>query len=184
MKLLALILSALASVAVCAAERPYTCSLKVANPIRDSKSSKPKVSGNGAASQTKTVRTKITWPITVSFSGKDFPQEGVVLKCFCIGTAEGEGSMLSTQDVPVKLDEKGKFKHDFVSPEAVMTKSKQRRSGNGGKDSGGDSGTRITGCIVQLVIDGKVERSFETKPVWKKLARTEPLPQEEVLKLR
>lgn len=178
-----LALSLLVGATAVAAERPFTCSLKVGNPVREAKQNKPKDAKGGGSSETKTTRQKFTWPVTVSFTGKDFPQSGVSLKCYCIGTENGEGSMLQTKDVPVKLDEKGKFKYDFASPEVVMTKTRSRKGNNGGGGGSSSSGTRVSGCIVQLIIDNKVERTFETKPAWKKFAKANPIPEEELLKI-
>ena len=46
------------------------------------------------------------------------------------------------------------------------------------------SGSRVTGCIIQLMVNGKVEKAYASNPGWSRLAKTNPLPVSEVLKIR
>ena len=182
------ILCLLAMVAVAgslfAAEKPYTCSLKVENPKTVSRTEDSSKGGRNSRNQTKTIRRKMTWAVKVSFRGKDFPS-GVKLNCVYLGITNGQTAILGRQPTEVTLDEKGDFKVEMTSPEAVLTKTKTRRGR--GRNSGTQSetkGSRITGCVIQLIVGGEVVRSYATKPTWAKLARKNPLPDDEILKLR
>jgi len=183
-RLLAVVLAFLTGAVFAADDKGYTCSMKVANPVRDSSMSKSG-GGKGGGASTKTIRQKFTWPVTVSFQGKEIPKSGVVLKFHCLGMTDGSPEVLESSETPVALDEKGKFKTEFSSPLVTMTKTKKAPSRNGG-DSGGSkaTGQSVSGCIVQLVVGDKVERVFATKPAWAKLAKTNPIPSEELAKLR
>lgn len=69
----------------------------------------------------------------------------------------------------------------------------RRRGGRGGRGRGrgnvstntrtSTSGTRVTGCIIQLVVKGKVEGSFASNSRWSRLAKEDPVDTEEVLKM-
>ena len=183
------ILCLLAMVAVAgslfAADKPYTCSMKVGNPQTVSKTddSGNNKNGGNAQTQTKTTRRKMTWPVTVSFRGKDFPS-GVKLNCIYLGTTDGQATILGRQPTDVTLNEKGDFKVELSSPEAVMTKTKSRGRGRNSNTKSEAKGSRITGCVIQLLVGDEVVRSYATKPTWAKLARKNPLPEDEILKLR
>jgi len=44
--------------------------------------------------------------------------------------------------------------------------------------------SRVTGCIIQLVVKGKVEKSYASNSGWSKPARSDPVQVGEVLKIR
>ena len=222
--------------ALCAAEKPYTCSLKVGTPKleqkaeeagAEDKAAKDKAPAKGKAAKgkaakaeepaaeapkkgkaakgkaakgkakvvkapepkipagSKVMRRKMIWPVTVSFQGKDFPSDAR-LRFTYIGTKDGAPAILGKDDIDVALDKNGIFKKDVASPEAVMVKT--RKSTGGGKKGGGTTsettGERLAGCVVQLIIGDEVVRSYATKPPWAKLAKKNPLPEEEILKFR
>ena len=177
--------------ALFAAEKPYTCSLKVENPKTVSKTDSDKGGNNNGGgfgmTRTKTTRRTMTWATRVSFRGKEFPSD-VKLCFFCFGDEDGTAKVLAQETQEVVLDAKGDFKVDLVSPEAVLTKTKSsgNRGNNNGNGSSGSTtkGTRISGCVVQLMVGNEVVRSYASKPTWAKLARKTPLPEAEILGFR
>ena len=185
MKRLTVLASVLVSAAVALAADPgYTCSMKVGNPKNDSKVEKPKDKGGSrgrSSTQTKTMKQKLTWAVKVSFRGKSIPNEGLKLKCFAIGTTNDEPAILNSQEIEIKLDEKGDFSYEYAPPEMTQTKTK-KQSGKGSTTT--VKGDRISGCVIQLLVGNEVKRSFATKSTWAKLAAKDPLPEEEILKFR
>jgi len=117
----------------------------------------------------------------------------VKLKCYFIGLTDGSPTMLQESSVDVSLDEKGNFKTEVSSPEAKLVHTTITTGNNGRRGRGRNSststktttsGTRVTGCIIQLVVNGKVAKSYASNPGWSKLAKVDPIQQEEVLKIR
>ena len=166
----------------------YVCSLKVGNADATQRTQEKAKKSRRTSVEVKT-RTKIvSWPVTVTFTGTA-PTEKMKLVCTYVGTDDGKPDILATQKIDVELDEKGAFKTDVVSPEAKLvevTKKKQARKRRGGASStkSEQSGTRITGCIIQLLVGDEVVKSFVSKPSWSKLARQHPLDEAAVLKLK
>ena len=185
MKRVALLVGALlAASAVLAADPGYTCSMKVGNPKNDSKVENPKEKGGNrgrSSTRTKTMKQKLTWPVTVSFRGKGVPNDGMKLKCFAVGTTDDKPAMLNEQEIEIKLDEKGDFKYEYAPPEMKQTKTKKQ---SGKSSTTTVKGDRISGCIIQLLVGDEVKRSFATKSTWAKLAAKNPLPEDEILKFR
>ena len=182
------------------AAEPYTCSMRVGNSSTTQSTTNGggksgKGGSRGKVSKSKTVTSIVTWPVSVSLRGKDLPAEDAVkLKCYFIGLTDGSPTMLQESSVDVSLDEKGNFKTEVSSPEAKLVHTTITTGGNrgrGGRNRNSSattktvtSGTRVTGCIIQLVVNGKVEKSYASNPGWSKLAKIDPLQQEEVLKIR
>ena len=179
------------------AENAYTLGLRVGNGQLESKSSKKGGGGGRSGTQTKTVKASKTWPVSVSCRGKERPAK-LTLNVFYIGTRNGSPLVMKKETIDVDLDEKGDFKRDLESPTAELVKVTTRtqsgggRGGHHGGNHGGGSvstktkttGDRVTGCIVQLMDGSTVAKSFASNPSWAKLAKTDPLPEEEVLKFR
>ena len=149
----------------------------------------------GKVSKSKTVTSIVSWPVSVSLRGKNLPAaDAVKLKCYFIGLTDGSPVVLQESSVDVSLDEKGNFKTDVSSPEAKLvhtTVTTGNRGRGGGRNRNASattktttSGTRVTGCIIQLLVNGKVEKSYASNPGWSKLAKVDPIQQEEVLKIR
>ena len=124
-------------------------------------------------------------------------EDAVKLMCYFIGTTDGSPAMLGEQKVDVKFDEKGGFKTEVASPSEKLVRTTKtttsggghrrgRRRGGGGsvKTTSETSGSRVTGCIIQLMVNGKVEKAYASNPGWSRLAKTNPLPESEVLKIR
>jgi hypothetical protein len=146
-------------------------------------------------SKSKTVTSIVSWPVSVSLRGKNLPAEDAVkLKCYFIGLTDGSPTVLQESSVDVSLDEKGNFKTEVSSPEAKLvhtTVTTGNNRGHGGRNRNASantktvtSGTRVTGCIIQLLVNGKVAKSYASNPGWSKLAKVDPIQQEEVLKIR
>ena len=179
------------------AENAYTLGLRVGNGQVDTDTSEKggKGGGRGNSVQTKTIKSSTTWPVTVSCRGAARPSK-LTLEVYYIGTRDGTPAVLKNEKIDVELDEKGNFKHDLVSPQAALVKTTTRTQSGGGRGRrggrGGGSvstktkttGERVTGCIVQLLDGATVAKSFATNPNWTKLAKTSPLPEDEVLKFR
>ena len=182
-----LIFSLLVAGALFAQEKPYSCSLKVENPkVQSSKSTTGgKAKGNGRSNtEIETTTRTMHCETKVSFRGKEIPT-GIKLNYFFTGrTDEGVVTSLGRKSVDVKLDEKGEFKTDIVSGPAVWTEKKTKSRGRRGGTRSEGSGTRIGGCVIQLLVGDKVERVYTSKPAWKKLAEKYPLPEAEIMKLR
>lgn len=207
MKKLCIVAAVVFAVLLGVAEEPYTCSMRVDKSSTTQKTTNGggKSSKGGAkskSSKSKTVTSIVSWPVTVSLRGKHLPAaDAVKLKCYFIGVTDGKPTMLQESSVDVALDEKGNFKTDVSSPEAKLVHTTTTtttggnghgRSGRGRGRSGGTSkslktstsGTRVTGCIIQLLVNGKVEKSYASNPGWSKFAKVDPIQQEEVLKIR
>ena len=196
MKILALLLCA-STFAASAAEGPgYISSLRVDNSTAKQSTSESKGSKKSGGRRTRTsVQTTTTsrslsWPVTVSFTGKSLPETGSVkLKCYFIGTTDGKKAMLGDKTIPVTLDEKGVFKTVVTSPTETLVRKKTitttRRTRYRGGNSSAKSettGSRVTGCIIQLMVKDSVEKSFASDPRWSKAAKSSPLPESEIIK--
>lgn len=193
--------------AVCAAtfaasaagEPEYMCSLNVGSSTAEQSSSE----GNGAKKsggrytrtsvKTKTTSRSLSWPVKVSFSGKSLPAAGSVkLVCHFIGTTDGRPKFLGEKTIPVTLDEKGVFKTEVTSPTEKLVRTKTFTSTRGrgrGRRRGGSSsvksettGSRVTGCIIQLMVNGTVEKAFASNSKWSSYAKKSPLPEDDILK--
>ena len=179
-----------------AEEHGYISSLHVDNSTAKQSTSESKGSKKSGGRRTRTsVQTKTTsrslsWPVTVSFTGKSLPEAGSVkLKCYFIGTTDGKKAMLGDKMIPVTLDEKGVFKTVVTSPTETLVRKKTitttRRTRYRGGNSSAKSettGSRVTGCIIQLMVKDSVEKSFASDPRWSKAAKSSPLPESEIIK--
>ena len=186
-----------ATFAASAAEGPgYISSLRVDNSTAKQSTSESKGSKKSGGRRTRTsVQTKTTsrslsWPVTVSFTGKSLPEAGSVkLKCYFIGTTDGKKAMLGDKTIPVTLDEKGVFKTVVTSPTEKLVRTKtitttRRTRYRGGSSSAKSetTGSRVTGCIMQLTVNGTVEKAFASNSKWSRFAKQSPLPEADILK--
>ena len=198
LKTMTMLLCAAAFAATAAEEHGYISSLRVGNPEAEQSTAK----GGGATKsggrnsktsvKTKTTSRSVSWPVTVSFSGKSLPAAGSVkLECYFIGTTDGRAVFLGEKKtIPVVLDEKGVFKTEVTSPTEKLVRTKTITSTRGrGRRRGGSmsvksdtKGSRVTGCIIQLVVKDSVEKSFVSNSNWSKAAKTYPLPESEIIK--
>lgn len=206
MKHMLLAIASLALASCLAADAPYTCYLRVGTQEAERKTdtSGGKGKKKGSSTKTKTLTSTTSWPVSVSLRGKDIPSsDAVKLKCYFFGKTDGVPEKLGERVLDVSLDDKGDFKTDVTSPEAklVHTTATTKSGGRGGRGRGGrggrgrgsgnvstntrtsTSGTRVTGCIIQLVVKGKVEGSFASNSRWSRLAKEDPVDTEEVLKM-
>ena len=44
------------------------------------------------------------------------------------------------------------------------------------------TGSRVTGCIIQLMVNDTVEKAFASNSQWSSLAKKSPLPESDILK--
>lgn len=187
-----------------AADGPgYTCSMRVGNPTADETVSKGGAQKSKTAHAAKSVKTKTTkrsmsWPVSVSVRGDNIPSDNIKLKCYFFGVTNGEQELLGEKTLSVELDDKGNYKMDVESPteklvQKTTTTTKVKQVARGGhivKKAGPSStksvttGSRVTGCIIQLVVKGKVEKSYASNSGWAKLAKVDPVQVGEVLKIR
>lgn len=180
----------------------YVCSMRVGTPTtsNDIGRSGGKSKGKGGSSQVKTTKTTQTWPVSISFTGKSIPTEGIKLECTYLGMTKGRHEILGQKTVEIKLDEKGCYKGEVTSPEAVMTKTKTtttsgggngRRGGHGGR--GGNnrgnrssstksetSGTRIVGCVLQLTVNGEIVKGYASSSEWSRLAKKKSITESDL----
>jgi len=162
----------------------YTGSLNVKTPPKTDTKFQKSESKDGKGASTKSSIVTMTWPVRVAFSGKEMPK-AVSLKSYFIGMRDDELSILGESSTEVTLDPANhSFKGEVASPPATLVKTEKRTGGRRGRTVTEKSGERITGCIIQLVADGKVVRSFVSNSKWKKLAQADTLDTEAVLKLR
>ena len=179
----------------------YTCSMRVDNSTTKQHATEGggKSSKKGTSTKSKTVTSIVTWPVKVSVRGENLPAEGAIkLKCYFIGVTDGKPNLISEKSVPVALDEKNNFETDISSPpvKLVHTTTTTKHGGNSNRYRSSrrgntstsvktsTSGTRVTGCIIQLVVNGKTEKSFASNPGWSKFARADFFSIDEVLKIR
>ncbi len=197
LKILAMLLCA-ATFAASAAEGPgYISSLRVDNSTAKQSTSESKGGAKGSRGrrtrtsvQTKTTSRSLSWPVTVSFTGKSLPAAGSVkLKCYFVGTTDGKKAMLGDKTIPVTLDEKGVFKTVVTSPTETLVRKKTitttRRTRHRGGNTSAKSettGSRVTGCIIQLMVNDTVEKAFASNSQWSSLAKKSPLPESDILK--
>ena len=194
----------LVAVTAVAADVPgYTCSMRVGNPAADETVSKggakkSKTSHGAKSVKTKTTKRSMSWPVTVSVRGDNIPSDDIKLKCYFFGVTNGEQELLGEKTLSVELDEKGNYKTEVESPteklvQKTIKTSRLKTVGKGAHatkravPSGTKSvttGTRVTGCIIQLVVKGKVEKSYASNSGWSKLAKVDPVQVGEVLKIR
>ena len=177
----------------------YSCALRVGTASADQSTTKDggttKKSGRNKKTsvKTKTTSRSLTWPVTVSITGKSRPPaDSVKLKCYFMGTTNGRPALLGEKTVSVDLDEKGLFKTEVTSPSEKLvhtttrTNSRGRRNYGGGRNRSSSlktetTGSRVTGCIIQLVVKGKVERAYTSNSNWSKAARNPSLTESDIL---
>jgi len=171
-----------------AAEKPpqWSCSLSVGTPKQQSKTLKDTRENNNNRNNrnNRTSEKAITrWmvlPVKVTVSGKDAPTSGFALKSTFIGTRDGEPAILGETTTEVKL-ENNVFKTELKSPETTLTKTMRT---HGRRTTSETTGDKIFGGILQLTYNGKVMRSWTSKPGWAKLAKADTLDTEAILKVR
>jgi len=171
------------------AETPpqWSCSLNVGTPKQQSKTLKDTRNDNNNNRNNRNNRTSeksITrWmilPVKVSVSGKDAPTSGFALKSTFVGTRDGEPAIIGEKTTEVKF-ENNVFKTDLKSPETTLTKTMRT---HGRRTESETTGDRIFGGILQLTYNGKVMKSWTSKPGWAKLAKADTLDTEAILKIR
>ena len=196
LKILAMLLCA-ATFATSAAEGPgYISSMRVDNSTAKQSSSESEGSKKSGGRRTRTsVQTKTTsrslsWPVTVSFTGKSLPEAGSVkLKCYFIGTTDGRTTILGDKTIAVTLNENGAVKTVVTSPteklvrtKTITTTRRSRHRGGGMSAKSETTGSRVTGCIMQLTVNGTVEKAFASNSKWSSFAKQSPLPEADILK--
>lgn len=178
----------------------YSCALRVGtssaeqSTTKDGGTSKRTGRNTRSSVKTKTTSRSLTWPVTVLITGKTPPPaDSVKLKCYFMGTTNGRPALLGERTVPVALDEKGQFKTEVTSPSEKLvqttTRTNSRSRGRGHGSGRGRSssvktettGSRVTGCIIQLIVNGKVERAYSSNPNWSKAAKNPSLTEDEIL---
>ena len=97
--------------------------------------------------------------------------------------------MLGDKTIPVTLDEKGVFKTEVKSPteklvrtKTITTTRRRRHRGGGMSAKSETTGSRVTGCIMQLTVNGTVEKAFASNSKWSSFAKQSPLPEADILK--
>lgn len=178
----------------------YSCALRVGTSSADQSTTKDggittKKTGRNTRSsvKTKTTSRSLTWPVTVLITGKTPPPaDSVKLKCYFMGTTNGRPALLGERTVPVTLDEKGQFKTEVTSPSEKLVQTTTRTNSRGRRNYGGGrnrssslktetTGSRVTGCIIQLIVNGKVKRAYSSNPNWSKAAKNPSLTEDEIL---
>ena len=184
-------------------KKGYTCSMHVGNPTSQQTTSNGGEKSARSGSTSKTTKTKtvtriVSWPVSGSIRGETPPPaDAVKLKCYYFGTTDGKLEIMEEKDMDVALDEKGNFKTEATAPEekivhiTTTTKSEggrdrwgRRRGGGSASTKSTTSGTRVAGCIIQLMVKGKVERYYASNTQWSRFAKSDPLPTDEILKIR
>ena len=157
----------------------YGCSLRVGQMKADTKTTKTGKMHQRSGSETKTTRTTCTWPLEVSFSGKDTP-DSPVAKVYYIGTHDGKKAIIHESEVKIELDEKRSFKSKLVSPQVVYVSTKTKRNVGSGRNRRLETksthhGDRLNAVVVQIITpSGDVIKSVSTDTSLMKPARTYP----------
>lgn len=159
----ALLCSLVAAVAF-ADEKPLACSMRVDALKSDSKMTKDEKGGGTAITRNAKYQAKLTFT-----NGKP---EKAVLKVYFLGVSNGESTIeeLQSESYPVEVDEKGRAVVEIASRSFTQKKTKPRGNGRG---KGGDktvTGSRITGCVVQLYVGEKLMKGWASDGRWSKLA--------------
>lgn len=115
----------------------------------------------------KTITRNKKWIAHVSCSGKNPPEEAQ-LKVFYIGYRGKTLSVLEEREYPVPLDPAKRTDVDLTSPNAKMvqttTLSNSRRRGGGAKSK--STGDRMSGCVVQLMVDKEILKTYSSQSTW------------------
>lgn len=188
MKKSILILSALLSAVVFADEETETPAPKYEKPsyaitmkqfpLITKKDGGTKVSTGGLggfSSRGKTMSQQMKWTSSVRVRGTR--PEKLEMEVYYIGqNANNEWVQIgSTQTETVALDDKGVWSTELLSPTTTWTESKKQKN----RDLSSQSeipekqGERIKGCVVRLMADGNLVKSYSSDPRWKKVSEKE-----------
>ena len=193
-KVLFAVMVALMGCAAWAARPQWTCYLNVSPLMGETETNKGGSSlrmnsFNSGSSSTKTIKRNMRWRADVRVMGKGRPKEAE-LRVFYIAY-QGEDGMkpyiIKKEKKALKLAEEGKDSVELTSPTTRLTKSRTRSS-SGSSHSGFRStktttrGERIGGCVMQLVVEGKVNRVWVSNPAWEKVAWEDPFTEETLKK--
>ena len=166
-----------------AAEPSYSCSMRLGNPKFEGQVLEPGQKNSrsrNARRRVETLHRKMICPVAVSFRSKEIPT-GIKLQYVFLGQRDGSTVILDARTLPVTLDERGNFTTELISPVATLSKTKFRNRRSSWSET---TGSRVSGCIVQLYVGEKMVRYGATKPAWANVAKKAPMPDGELLKLR
>lgn len=180
-------------------EKPIPCTLNVSQLRGDSHTTRS--GGNSlhghrsnsltSGTGTKTIERSLKWHVEMRF--REQKPEKLELKAYHIGFDNGGKRMtiLAAETKPIELDKNGRADLELNSPKVRLTKTRTRtttggssRTGNGGFTSikTSMSGKRVTGCVVQLIGDGKLVKSWSSDSRWTIAADKVPFTIDELKK--
>lgn len=169
-----------------AAKPAWTCYLDVSPLMGETTSSK---SGSSlrtlgtSSSSSKTITRNMRWRADVRVRGKGRPEKSE-LRVFYIAYHDDDMKpyIIKKEKHPLKLAAEGKDSIELTSPTTRLTKKRTRTSSStrGGFRSTHSSttGERIGGCIIQLVVNGKVTRIWTSNSSWEKVSWDDPFTEE------
>ena len=169
-----------------AAKPAWTCYLDVSPLMGETSSSKSGTSLRTlgtSSSSSKTIKRNMRWRADVRIRGKGRPQKSE-LRVFYIAYHDDDMKpyIIKKEKHPLKLAAEGKDSIELTSPTTRLTKKRTHSSSSsrGGFRStrSTTTGERIGGCIIQLVVDGKVTRVWTSNPSWEKISWDDPFTEE------
>lgn len=170
-----------------AAKPTWQCWLDVSPLIGETSSNKGSSSIrslSSSSSSSKTITRNMKWRADVRVRGKGRPQKSE-LRVFYIAYKNDamKPYIIKKETHNLALATEGKDSIELTSPTTRVTKSRTRSSSgssHGGftKSSSTTRGERIGGCVIQLVADGKVVRTWVSNSSWEKVAWDDPFTEE------
>lgn len=169
-----------APVAPAKVEKPKTpsvsLSLKAYPLISKQPNDKSNTSNRGLFStQTKTQTMQMKWDCTVRI--RERVPENLELEVYYIGQ-NGENKWVQigeTKKDALTLNDKGVWTGELLSPETKWTERKKNKNMRFNNNSSDDlpekEGERIKGCIVRVLGEGKIWKTFTSDPRWAKVAK-------------
>lgn len=118
---------------------------------------------------TKVMSSNKKWIVHVSCAGKEPPAKAK-LEVFFIGyeKLDSKIGIVGQKSYDIDLNPAKKTDVEVTSPTMTQTKvtraSQNRR--RGGSTKSDRSGGRMSGCVVQLVVNGNVEKTYSTQSSW------------------
>lgn len=152
---------------------PVTLRVKVGK--EDSKQTKSE-SGTGIfTSQSVTIEKTKRWTADIDIRQTNMPEK-VELKVYYIGLKDGDTlAVLGSDTKAVTFNEKGHCSIELTSPTFSMTKQKRKKTISSFQNSStnrekpkDETGERLEGAAMQLLVNGTIVKTFVSKPIWLK----------------
>lgn len=164
------------------AAKQWPLTLRITPGKNESKSHKnqdQKNSGRRTRTQVKTMEKTLHWVAKIDCHSTNFTEK-VEIKAYHIGTDDGKFSILGTDRMPVRFDEKGRAEMEIASPTARLVKKTTRSGGRRGRITKEVTGDRVNGLVAQLLVNGTIVKTFVSQPAWAKGAWAADLSEDDL----